>query len=644
MPVITLTNGNKHFFAQPISVLDFVNKIYLKSNQLCIAARINGKLVDIDSLIIKDSNVDLVFNTDSDGLKIIRNSCIYLLGRSIKQLWPNSKMILGGIIDQSFYYKIDLDFYLTKNDLCLIEKKMHSLIHEKYNIIYSLVKYDEAYNFFLDKNESYKIDYLNNIESKNNLTLVKYQEYTDIQIHNIPKVYKIEMCKYFKLYKLSKSYIHLNNNKKTSQKIYGTAWYNTDSLNNYVNYLFEIDKRDHRKIGKRLDLYHIQENAPGMVFWHNNGYVIFRELELFIRSKLRDYNYQEVKSPFMIDKNLWEKTGHLDYYADNIFITSSENREYCIKPMNCPGHIQIFNKMKKSYKDLPLRISEFGSCHRNEYSGSLHGLMRIRNFTQDDAHIFCTNEQIFDEVNKCISMIYDIYSVFGFKKILVKLSTCPKKHIGDKKLWENSENNLISVLLKNKISFDFQKGEGAFYGPKIEFILQDSLNRSWQCGTIQVDFSLPKRLSAFYTNEKNEKVTPIIIHRAILGSIERFIGILTEEYKGLYPLWLSPIQVVVLNISHNHKQYVINVNNQLFKENIRVIYDISNETINFKIRKYYLNNIPYIIICGNQEIQNNSITVRLRNNINIKNIKVMDFVKKLKYKINSRDINYTLEE
>jgi threonyl-tRNA synthetase len=427
------------------------------------------------------------------------------------------------------------------------------------------------------------------------------------------------------------------------QRIYGTAWGDKKQLNTYLQHLEEAAKRDHRKIGKQLDLYHMQEEAPGMVFWHNDGWIIFRELEAFVRMKLKSYQYQEVKGPFMMDRVLWEKTGHWENYAEHMFTTSSENREYCIKPMNCPGHVQIFNQGLKSYRDLPLRMAEFGSCHRNEPSGSLHGLMRVRGFTQDDAHIFCTEDQVRDEVNNCIKMVYDIYSTFGFTNILVKLSTRPEKRIGSDEVWDRAERDLASALTENELAFEYQPGEGAFYGPKIEFTLLDCLDRAWQCGTVQLDFSLPGRLNASYIGENNERLVPVMIHRAILGSMERFIGILTEEYAGFYPTWLAPTQVVVMNITDNQSEYVAKVTEKLSAAGIRVKADLRNEKIGFKIREHTLRRVPYMLVCGDKEVEAGKVAVRTRRGKDLGSIDVTEIIEKLQLEIRSRNL-HQLEE
>ncbi|WP_083172374.1 threonine--tRNA ligase [secondary endosymbiont of Trabutina mannipara] len=642
MLVITLPSGIQRKFANPVSTIDIARDICPKLAKYCIAGSVNGKLVDAVDII--DHNAEIVIFTAKDevSLEIIRYSCAHLLGHAIKQLWPNTKMVIGSIIDKGFYYDIDRDISLTKNDLNLLEIRMHKLAEKNYDIIKEKVSWKQARDIFINRGEDYKVAFLDEEISRNTyLELYHYEEYIDIccGIH----VPNIRFCHNFSIEKISGVYWRGNNKNKMLQRIYGTAWENKKKLNTYLQQLEEAVKRDHRKIGKQLDLYHIKEDAPGMVFWHNDGWTIFKELESFIRSKLKLYQYQEVKGPFMIDRVLWEKTGHWDNYAENIFTTSSENREYCIKPMNCLGHVLIFNQGLKSYRDLPVRMAEFGSCHRNEPSGSLHGLMRVRGFTQDDAHIFCTEDQIQDEVNNCIKMVYNVYSTFGFENILVKLSTRPEKRIGNDDTWNRAEHYLATALIENNITFEYKPGDGAFYGPKIEFTLLDCLDRSWQCGTVQLDFSLPGRLNAFYIGENNVRTAPVMIHRAILGSIERFIGILTEEYAGFYPTWMAPLQVVVMNITDNQSIYVAKLTEQLSAEGIRVKADLRNETIGLKIREHTLRRVPYMLVCGDKEMATSNVAVRTNRGKDLGRINVKDFIAKLKQEIANYNI-YQLEE
>lgn len=638
MPVITLYDGSKLNFDNPVSTIDVVR--YINKEKNCIAGSINGELIDAVDLINQDVKLSIITVNDQAGLEIIRHSCAHLLGQAIKEIWPNAKMVMSKVVNNGFFYDIDLKNNLTNNDLYILENMMYQLANKNEKIIKEKVSLQQARNIFLSLGESYKVAIIDKYFNKvDKVFLYHYKEYIDMCLVQ-PHVPKINFCKYLKLQNVTKSYWY---DKKILQRIYGIAWGNKKQLNTYFNNLKETEKRDHRKIGKQLNLYHIQEEAPGMVFWHNDGWTIFCELEAFVRAELKNYDYQEVKGPFMMTRELWDKTGHWENYSENMFTTFSEKREFCIKPMNCPGHVQIFNHSIKSYRDLPLRIAEFGSCHRNEPSGSLHGLMRVRCFTQDDAHIFCTEDQVGNEIKNCIKMVYNMYSIFGFKNILVKLSTRPKKRIGSDALWDKTEKKLENLLKECSIDFEYQKGDGVFYGPKIEFSLLDCLNRVWQCGTIQLDFSLPERLGAYYINERNERAIPIMIHRAILGSIERFIGILTEEYAGFYPTWLAPTQVVVMNITNNQLDYAEKLKKQISYAGIRVKADLRNEKIGLKIRYHTLRRVPYMLICGNKEISVNKVTVRTRYGKNLGIIELYKLIENLQCEISNRNI-HQLEE
>lgn len=607
----------------------------------CIAARVNGVLVDACDPIEQDAQLAVITAKDEAGLEIIRHSCAHLLGHAIKQLWPNTRMAIGPVIDNGFYYDVDLDHPLSQQDLELLEQRMHQLAEKHYPVIKQKVSWREAREVFVARGESYKIAILDeNVDQRDRPGLYHHEEYIDMC--RGPHVPNMRFCQHFKLMKTAGAYWRGDSSNKMLQRIYGVAWADKKQLTTYLQRLEEATKRDHRKIGKQLDLYHMQEEAPGMVFWHNDGWILFRELEAFVRSKLKDYHYQEVKGPFMMDRVLWEKTGHWDNYKEAMFTTSSENREYCIKPMNCPGHVQIFNQGLKSYRDLPLRMAEFGSCHRNEPSGSLHGLMRVRGFTQDDAHIFCTKNQVRDEVNGCIRMVYETYRTFGFDKIAVKLSTRPEKRIGSDELWDKAEADLAVALQENHIEFALQPGEGAFYGPKIEFTLYDCLDRAWQCGTVQLDFSLPARLGASYVAEDNERQSPVMIHRAILGSMERFIGILTEQFAGFFPSWLAPLQVVVMNITDGQSEYVMELTEKLQNAGIRVKADLRNEKIGFKIREHTLRRIPYMLVCGDKEVESGQVAVRTRRGNDLGSMQVSVFTEKLQQEICSRSL-YQLE-
>ncbi|HHQ4689799.1 TPA: threonine--tRNA ligase [Aeromonas veronii] len=635
MPIITLPDGSQRQFAHSVSVMDVAADIGPGLAKACIAGRVNGELVDACELIEADAALAIITAKDEEGLDILRHSCAHLLGHAIKQLWPQTKMAIGPVIDNGFYYDVDLDRTLTDEDLAALEERMLALVAKDYDVIKKKVSWQEARDVFAARGETYKVEILDqNIARDDKPGLYHHEEYIDMC--RGPHVPNMRHCHHFKLLKMSGAYWRGDSNNKMLQRIYGTAWADKKQLKAYLQRLEEAAKRDHRKIGKQLDLYHMQEEAPGMVFWHNDGWTIFRELETFIRGKLKEYDYQEVKGPFMMDRVLWERSGHWEKYAQAMFTTQSENREYAIKPMNCPGHVQIFNQGLKSYRDLPLRMAEFGSCHRNEPSGSLHGLMRVRGFTQDDAHIFCTEEQIMEEVSGCIRMVYDVYGTFGFENIVVKLSTRPEQRIGSDEMWDRAEKALAEALELNGLKYDLQPGEGAFYGPKIEFTLHDCLDRAWQCGTVQLDFALPGRLGATYVGENNDRHVPVMIHRAILGSIERFIGILTEEYAGLFPTWLAPTQAVVMNITDNQADYAVKVAKALNDAGLRAKADLRNEKIGFKIREHTLKRVPFMLVCGDKEVEAGKIAVRTRKGADLGTYPVEEFIALLTQEVQTR--------
>ena len=643
MPIITLPDGSQRQFDNPISVLEVAQSIGAGLAKATIAGRVNGERRDACDIIDQDATLEIITAKDEDGLEIIRHSCAHLLGHAIKQLFPDVKMAIGPTIENGFYYDVDLDRSLTQEDLDAIEKRMLELAKTNYDVVKKRVSWQEARDTFEQRGEPYKMAILDeNIERTATPALYHHQEYIDMC--RGPHVPNMRFCHHFKLQKVAGAYWRGDSKNKMLQRIYGTAWADKKQLAEYLQRLEEAAKRDHRKIGKALDLYHMQEEAPGMVFWHNDGWTIFRELETFVRTKLKEYDYQEVKGPFMMDRVLWERTGHWQNYADLMFTTQSENREYAIKPMNCPGHVQIFNQGLKSYRDLPIRMAEFGSCHRNEPSGSLHGLMRVRGFTQDDAHIFCTEDQIESEVTSCIRMVYDIYSTFGFTNIAVKLSTRPENRIGSDEMWDRAEAGLAAALAHNSLEYEIQEGEGAFYGPKIEFALRDCLGREWQCGTVQLDFALPGRLDASYVAEDNGRRTPVMIHRAILGSIERFIGIITEEYAGFFPAWLAPTQAVVMNITDSQAEYVQQVVKTLSDAGLRVKADLRNEKVGFKIREHTLRRVPYMLVCGDKEIAEGKIAVRTRKGADLGTFKVEEFAEILKNQVRGRELKLLSEE
>lgn len=643
MPIITLPDGSQRQFDNPISVLEVAQSIGAGLAKATIAGRVNGERRDACDFIDQDATLEIITAKDEDGLEIIRHSCAHLLGHAIKQLFPDVKMAIGPTIENGFYYDVDLDRSLTQEDIDAIEKRMLELAKTNYDVVKKRVSWQEARDTFEQRGEPYKMAILDeNIERTATPALYHHQEYIDMC--RGPHVPNMRFCHHFKLQKVAGAYWRGDSKNKMLQRIYGTAWADKKQLAEYLQRLEEAAKRDHRKIGKALDLYHMQEEAPGMVFWHNDGWTIFRELETFVRTKLKEYDYQEVKGPFMMDRVLWERTGHWQNYADLMFTTQSENREYAIKPMNCPGHVQIFNQGLKSYRDLPIRMAEFGSCHRNEPSGSLHGLMRVRGFTQDDAHIFCTEDQIESEVTSCIRMVYDIYSTFGFTNIAVKLSTRPENRIGSDEMWDRAEAGLAAALAHNGLEYEIQEGEGAFYGPKIEFALRDCLGREWQCGTVQLDFALPGRLDASYVAEDNSRRTPVMIHRAILGSIERFIGIITEEYAGFFPAWLAPTQAVVMNITDSQADYVQQVVKTLSDAGLRVKADLRNEKVGFKIREHTLRRVPYMLVCGDKEIAEGKIAVRTRKGADLGTFKVEEFAEILKNQVRGRELKLLSEE
>ena len=603
----------------------------------CIAGKVNGKLCDACDPIESDATLSIITSKDKEGVEIIRHSCAHLLGHALKELYPDAKMAIGPVIENGFYYDVDIDHALSDEELQNLEKRMHELAAKEYDVVKEKVTWQQAYDVFKARNEPYKMKILEeNISRDDHPGLYHHLEYIDMC--RGPHVPNMRFCKHFKLTKSSGAYWRGNSKNKMLQRIYGTAWPDKKQLDEYINMLAEAAKRDHRKLGKQLDLFHIQEEAPGMVFWHNDGWTIYRGLQDFVRTKLQQYGYIEVHTPQIMDRVLWEKSGHWAKYHDNMFTTKSENREYAIKPMNCPGHIQIFNQKLRSYRDLPIRMAEFGNCLRNEPSGSLHGLMRVRGFTQDDAHLFVREDQIMSEVSGCIKMVFDIYKTFGFNRVDIKLSLRPEKRIGDDAMWDRAEKDLADALKENGLSYELQPGEGAFYGPKIEFTLYDSLGRAWQCGTVQLDFALPGRLDASYIAEDGSKKVPVMIHRAVLGSLERFIGILTENFAGYFPVWLAPVQVELMNITDHQIDYVKKVESILRSHGIRVKSDLRNEKIGFKIREHTLLRVPFLVVCGDKEMESGEVAVRTRRGADLGKMKIEDFAAKVCELMNSRSL------
>ncbi|HID45085.1 MAG TPA: threonine--tRNA ligase [Chromatiaceae bacterium] len=634
MPEITLPDGSKRSFDNPVTVAEIAADIGPGLAKATLAGKVNGKLVDASTPIDADAEVAIVTDRDEEGLEVIRHSAAHLLAMAVKELFPDAQVTIGPVIENGFYYDFSYSRPFTPEDLEMIEKKMHELAKGDYAINRRLMSRDKAVQFFRDMGEEYKAEIIESIPADEDLSLYTQGEFTDLcRGPHVPSTGKL---KAFKLMKLAGAYWRGDSNNEMLQRIYGTAWRNKKELKQYLHRLEEAEKRDHRKIGKAQDLFHTQEEAPGMVFWHDKGWRIYLTVEDYVRNKLREHGYQEVHTPEIIDRSLWEKSGHWDKFGDMIFTTHSEHRDYAIKPMNCPAHVQIYNHGLKSYRDLPLRLAEFGSCHRNEPSGTLHGLMRVRNFVQDDAHIFCSEDQILSEVSAFIDLLFEVYRDFGFEDVLIKLSTRPEKRVGSDELWDKAEKSLEDALNHKHLEWELQPGEGAFYGPKIEFSLQDCLDRVWQLGTIQLDFSMPDRLGAHYIAEDNSKQVPVMLHRAILGSLERFIGILIEHYAGALPVWLSPVQVVLMNITDKQAGYVEEVAQKLKKQGFRVQIDLRNEKIGFKIREHTLQRIPYLLVIGDREMENNAVAVRKRDGENLGAMPVEEFVSRLQDDLKQR--------
>ena len=634
MPVITLPDGSIREFDHAISVLDIALSIGSGLAKATLAGRVNNVLVDASTLIKEDASLQIITAKDLDGVDIIRHSTAHLLAQAVKQLFPDAQVTIGPVIENGFFYDFAYKRPFTTDDLSVIEAKMQQLVAEDLAITRSVLTRDDAVTFFRNQGEAYKAEIIESIPADQDLSLYQQGGFTDLcRGPHVPSTGKLNA---FKLMKIAGAYWRGNSENEMLQRIYGTAWADKKELQAYLHRLEEAEKRDHRKLAKTLDLFHTQEEAPGMVFWHEKGWVIYQQVEQYIREKLRVNGYGEVKTPQLVDRSLWEKSGHWEKFGAMIFTTHSENRDYAIKPMNCPCHVQIYNQGIKSYRDLPIRLAEFGSCHRNEPSGTLHGLMRVRNFVQDDAHIFCTEAQIQSEVSTFIDMLFDVYKDFGFEDVIIKLSTRPENRVGDDSVWDKAENALELALNNKKLKWDLQPGEGAFYGPKIEFSLKDCIGRVWQCGTIQVDFSMPGRLGATFIAEDGSKQAPVMLHRAILGSLERFIGILIEQHAGTFPVWLSPIQVMVLDIADRHAEYASEIFNELEKQGIRVKIDLRNEKIGFKIREHSMQRIPYLVIIGDKELEEKRITVRTQKGDDLGSLSVTEFTERLKQEIANR--------
>ena len=630
MPKITLPDGHNKEIPDNTTLFDVAKDISNSLAKVAVAGKINGQLRDLSVVIENDSNIEIIKKNDDDWINIVRHSFAHLIGHAIKQLYPNAKMAIGPVIKNGFYYDIDCDKSISIDELALIEKKIKELTKSNYDVIRKVVTPQEALSVFVERDEPYKQEIVREIPDGEEIALYFHQEYVDMC--RGPHVPNTKFLKHFKLTKVAGAYWRGNSDNKMLQRIYGTAWDKKEELDNYIQKIEDAEKLDHRKIGKQQDLFHFQEEAPGMVFWHSKGWTIYNIIKDYIRDKTLKNGYLEVNTPQILDKKLWERSGHWDKFGDMIFTTNSEKKDYAIKPMNCPAHVQIFNQGLKSYKDLPIKISEFGLVHRNEPSGTLHGLMRARQFVQDDAHIFCTESQLSDEIKSLIKMTFSVYEHFGFKDISIALSTRPEKRVGNEELWDKSENILKDVLTESVESFTIQDGEGAFYGPKIEFSLTDSLDRVWQCGTIQLDFSMPSALTASYVDENDNKLVPVMIHRAILGSIERFIGILIEHYGGNLPFWLSPKQIIIANIADKHVEFAKKIKKVLAENDFRCSLDLRNEKIGYKIRELIIAKVPYVVIIGDKEVSSGKISVREYDGTEHKLISVDDFIGKLNSK------------
>ena len=628
MPVITLPDGTKKPFDQAVSVIEVAKSIGSGLAKATLAGKVNGELVDASHLIEMDSTLSIITDKDSEGLEVTRHSTAHLLAQATQMLYPEAQVTIGPVIDNGFYYDFAYKDGFSETDLAKIEKNMNQLVKQNLKIERIEMSRDEAVKLFKDKGELYKAEIIESIPQDEVLSL--YQQGDFIDLCRGPHVPSTAKLKAFKLMKLAGAYWRGDSNNEMLQRVYGTAWTNKEDLKSYLYRLKEAEKRDHRKIGKTQGLFHMQEEAPGMVFWHEKGWTLYQLVEQYMRSIFRGNNYQEVRTPLLIDRTLWEKSGHWDKFGDVMFTTGSENRDYAIKPMNCPAHVQIYNQGLKSYRDLPLRLAEFGSCHRNEPSGTLHGIMRVRNFVQDDGHIFCTSDQVQEEVSSFIDLTFNVYKHFGFDNVDIKLSTRPEKRVGSDEVWDRAEAALEKALDDKGIDWELQEGEGAFYGPKIEFVLKDCLEREWQCGTLQVDFSMPERLDAQYIDEDNSKQTPVMLHRAIVGSLERFVGILIEHHEGAYPSWLAPIQAVILNISDKQLEFATDIEKKLKKQQLRVVSDLRNEKIGFKIREHSMQRYPYILVVGDREMENNQIAVRKRGGEDLGSMSIEAFIEIIK--------------
>ena len=634
MPTITLPDGSQRSFDHPVTVAEVAQSIGAGLAKATLAGKVDGKLVDACDLIERDASLQIITPKDEEGLEIIRHSCAHLVGHAVKQLYPNAKMVIGPVIDEGFYYDIAIDRPFTPEDMAAIEKRMAELIDKDYDVIKKMTPRAEVIEVFTSRGEDYKLRLVDDMPDEQAMGLYYHEEYVDMC--RGPHVPNTRFLKAFKLTRISGAYWRGDSKNEQLQRIYGTAWADKKQLAAYIQRIEEAEKRDHRRIGKQLDLFHTQEEAPGMVFWHPAGWTLYQNLEQYMRQVQRENGYLEVRTPQVVDRILWEKSGHWSNYAENMFTTSSENRDYAVKPMNCPCHVQIFNQGLKSYRDLPLRMAEFGACHRNEPSGALHGIMRVRGFTQDDAHIFCTEEQVKKEAADFIKLTLKVYADFGFSDIAMKLSTRPAKRVGSDELWDRAEGALADALNESGLAWEYQPGEGAFYGPKIEFTLRDCLGRNWQCGTLQHDPNLPERLDASYVAEDNSRQRPVMLHRAILGSFERFIGMLIEHYAGAFPAWLAPTQAVIMNITDKQAAFAIEVEKTLVQSGFRAKCDLRNEKIGFKIREHTLLKTPYLLVIGDREVETRSVAVRSREGVDMGSMPLEQFAQLLAQAVSRR--------
>ncbi|MCW8924188.1 MAG: threonine--tRNA ligase [Gammaproteobacteria bacterium] len=638
MPVITLPDGTQRSFDSALTVMAVAEDIGPGLAKATLAGKVNGELVDASYLIESDSELAIITGKSEEAFELMRHDAAHVMAQAVQELFPSTQVTIGPAVENGFYYDFARDEPFHEDDLIKIEERMHSIVKRDFPIEREVIDREEAIRLFDEMGEKYKVEIIKDIIPEGEeVTIYRQGDWFDVcRGPHLPSTGKLG--KGFKLMKLAGAYWRGDSNNEMLQRIYGTAWPDKKQLNKYLHQLEEAEKRDHRKLGKRFGLFHSQEEAPGMVFWHDKGWSIYLAVQDYIRKKLRQNDYQEIHTPQIVDRSLWEKSGHWDKFGDMMFTTHSEHRDYAIKPMNCPCHVQVFNQGLKSYRDLPLRLAEFGSCHRNEPSGTLHGLMRVRNFVQDDAHIFCTEDQLQDEVSAFIDLVYEVYADFGFTEIMVALSTRPEQRVGDDAAWDKAEQALEYALNAKGLDWKLQPGEGAFYGPKIEFVLKDCLGREWQCGTMQVDFSMPGRLDAQYVAEDDTRKVPVMLHRAILGSVERFIGILIEEHEGRFPLWLAPVQAVIMNITDRQAEFAKKVQQMLAEQGFKVELDLRNEKIGFKIREHTIQRVPYMLVIGDKELENNTVAVRTRNGEDLGSMSVEDLISRFSDEIECRGL------